>query len=157
VLDNYRLALPKKDLVKKGSVANTKRRNEAFEQTSDIMAKLGNVLLMLRSVQPQFYESYLAAAHIGGYRSKKAKNQTLVTGQVVDFETHAAIADAKISVVLQQSETYSGADGNFSLAIPTPGEITIKAEKDGYTLWEDDIIIEAGESMAVLVEMEKGE
>jgi hypothetical protein len=157
VLDNYRLALPKKDLVKKGSVANTKRRNEAFEQTSDIMAKLGNVLLMLRSVQPQFYESYLAAAHIGGYRSKKAKNQTLVTGQVVDFETHTAIADAKISVVLQQAETYSKNDGNFTLEIPTPGEVTIKAEKAGYTLWEDDIIIETGESMAVLVEMEKEE
>jgi hypothetical protein len=156
-LENYRLALPKKDLVKKGSVANTKRRNEAFEQTSDIMAKLGNVLLMLRSIQPQFYESYLAAAHIGGYRSKKAKNQTLVTGQVVDFETHAAIAGAKISVVLQQAETYSSNDGNFTLEIPTPGEFTIKAEKAGYTLWEDDIIIEAGESFMALVEMEKGE
>ena len=156
-LETYRLALPKKDLVKQESVANTKRRREAFEQTSDIMDKLGNLLLMLRSTQPQFYESYLAAAHIGGYRSKKAKNQTLVTGQVVDFETHAAIAGAKISFVLQQAETYSGADGNFSLEIPTPGEVTIKAEKAGYTLWEDDIIIEAGESFTVLVEMEKGE
>jgi len=58
---------------------------------------------------------------------------------------------------LQQAETYSKNDGNFTLEIPTPGEVTIKAEKDGYTLWEDDIIIEAGESMAVLVEMEKGE
>ena len=33
----------------------------------------------------------------------------------------------------------------------------LKVEKPGYTLWEDDIIIEAGVSMAVLVEMEKGE
>ncbi len=154
-LETYRLALPKKGLAKKESAANTKRRREAFEQTSDIMAKLGNLLLMLRSIQPQFYESYLDAAHIGGYRTKKTKNQTLVTGQVVDFETHATIAGAKISVVLQQAETYSGADGNFSLEIPTAGEITIKAEKAGYTLWEDDIIIEAGESFTVLVEMEK--
>ncbi|MFA5300745.1 MAG: carboxypeptidase-like regulatory domain-containing protein, partial [Lutibacter sp.] len=86
-----------------------------------------------------------------------AQNETLVTGQAVDFETHEAIAETKISIVLQQAETYSGADGNFSLAIPVPGEITIKAEKQGYTLWEEDLIIGQGESMTVLVEMEKGE
>ncbi len=51
----------------------------------------------------------------------------------------------------------NAADGNFSLAIPTSGEITLQFAKAGYTHWEDDIIIEAGESMAVLVEMEKGE
>ena len=156
-LEAYRKALPDKGLAKKESAANTKARREAFEQTTDIMTRLGNLLLMFRSTQPDFYESYLNAAHIGGYHSKKKQNQTLVTGQVVDFETHAVIADAKISVVLQQSETYSGTDGNFSLAIPTPGELTIKAEKAGYTLWEDNIIIEEGEVVTMLVEMELGE
>jgi len=156
-LEAYRKALPDKGLAKQESAANTKARKEAFEQTTDIMTRLGNLLLMFRSTQPKFYESYQEAAHIGGYTSKKKNNQTFVTGQVVDFETHATLADAKISIVLQQAETYSGADGNFSLAIPTPGEITIKAEKAGYTLWEDDIIIEVGESVTMLVEMEKGE
>ncbi len=32
-----------------------------------------------------------------------------------------------------------------------------KAEKAGYTLWEDNIIIEEGESVTMLVEMELGE
>ena len=32
----------------------------------------------------------------------------------------------------------------------------LKAKKPGYTLWEDDIIIEMGESFTVLVELEKG-
>jgi hypothetical protein len=156
-LEAYKTALPDKGLAKKEATANTKARKEAFEQTTEIMTRLGNLLLMFRSTKPEFYESYLEAAHIGGYSSKKKQNQTLITGQVVDFETHAAIADAKISIVLQQSETYSGTDGNFSLAIPTPGELTIKAEKAGYTLWEDDIIIEEGEVMTVLVEMENEE
>ncbi len=154
-LEAYKTALPDKGLAKKEATANTKARKEAFEQTTEIMTRLGNLLLMFRSTKPEFYESYLEASHIGGYSSKKKQNQTLITGQVVDFETHAAIADAKISVVLQQSETYSGTDGNFSLAIPTPGELTIKAEKAGYILWEDDIIIEEGEVVTVLVEMEK--
>lgn len=156
-LEAYKKALPDKGLAKKESTANTKARKEAFEQTTDIMTRLGNLLMMFRSTKPEFYESYLETAHIGGYPSKKKQQQTLVTGQVVDFETHAIIAGAKISIVLQQSETYSGTDGNFSLAIPTPGELTIKAEKAGYTLWEDDIIIEEGEVMTVLVEMEVGE
>jgi hypothetical protein len=156
-LEKYRLALPDKGLAKKNKTANTKKRNQAFEQTAGIMTKLGLLMLMYRATHPEFYESYLAAAHIGGNPTKKTKNHTLVNGQAVDFETHEAIANAKISVVLQQSETYSGADGNFSLAVPTPGEITIKAEKAGYTLWEDDIIIEAGENITMLVEMEKEE
>jgi len=156
-LETYRLALPDKGLAKKEQTANTKKRKEAFEQATDIMTKLGKLLLMFRSTKPGFYDEYLQAAHIGGYNRKKAKSETLVTGQAVDFETHEAIAEAKISIVLQQAETYSGADGNFSLAIPIPGEVTIKAEKAGYNLWEDDIIIEEGEKLTVLVEMEKGE
>jgi hypothetical protein len=41
------------------------------------------------------------------------------------------------------------------IKIPTPGEITIKAENAGYTLWEEDIIIEDEENVTMLVEMEK--
>ena len=62
-----------------------------------------------------------------------------------------------MQIPLQKMMNLSAADGNFSLAIPTSGEITFQFAKAGYTHWEDDIIIEAGESMAVLVEMEKGE
>ena len=156
-LDAYQQALPDKGLAKKNKTANTKKRNVAFENTTHIMIKLGLLMLMYRTTHPEFYQSYLDAAHIGGYSHKKKQYKTLVTGQAVDFETHEAIANAKISVVLQQSETYSAADGNFSLAVPTAGEITIKAEKAGYTLWEDDIIIENGENVTLLVEMEKEE
>lgn len=154
-LETYRLALPNKDLAKQETAAKTKKRKTAFAKASEIMSKLGKLMLMFRSVQPEFFESYQEASYIGGYSSKKAKNQTFVTGQAVDFETHEAIAGAKISVVLQQAETFSGVDGNFSLAIPTPGEITIKAEKAGYNVWEDDIIIELGETVTVLVEIER--
>lgn len=153
-LETYKLALPDKGLAKKESVANTRKRREAFEMAASIMEKLDNFMLMFRSTKPMFFKAYTDASHIGGRKNKKT-SKTLVTGQVIDFETHAAIADAKISMVLQQSETFSGIDGNFSLEIPTPGEITIKAEKTGYKLWEDDIIIEEGESVTVLVEMEK--
>jgi len=156
-LEAYRLALPNKGLAKNEKVANTKKRKAAFAQTSGIMTKLGKLMLVFRSAQPEFYESYLQASYIGLTKRKKKQNGTLVTGQSIDFETHQPIAGAKISILLQQAETFSGADGNFSLAIPTPGEITLKAEKPGYTLWEDDLIIQQGESMTVLVEMEKGE
>ncbi len=42
------------------------------------------------------------------------------------------------------------------IEIPITCELPIKAEKAGYKLWEEDIIIEEGESMTILVEMEKG-
>lgn len=155
-LEAYKLALPDKGLAKMQGVANTRKRKEAFDAASDVMDKLDNFMLIFRNTQPEFYSAYTDASHIGGRKYKKA-GKTLVGGQVVDFETHQVIADAKISVVLQQSETYSGADGNFSLEIPTPGEITIKAEKAGYKLWEEDIIIEDEENVTMLVEMEKGE
>jgi len=153
-LETYKQALPDKGLAKKENVANTKKRKAAFDQASDVMEKLDKFMLMFRSTQPVFHNAYLDASHIGGRKYKKVV-KTLVTGQVVDFETHEAIADAKISVVLQQSETYSAADGNFGLEIPTPGEITIKAEKAGYTLWEEDLIIAENETVTMLVEMEK--
>ncbi len=154
-LEAYRLALPNKSLAKKEQKGNTKKRKEAFAHATAVMDKLSKLLLIFRSTKPDFYNQYLEVSHIGGYTHKKSKNGTLVTGQAVDFETHEAIANAKISVVLQQSEAFSGADGNFSLAVTTPGEITIKAEKAGYTLWEDNIIIEAGENVTMLIEMEK--
>jgi hypothetical protein len=47
--------------------------------------------------------------------------------------------------------------GKFNTEIPFAGEITLKAEKAGYTLFETDLIIEAGKSVTLLVEMEKGD
>jgi hypothetical protein len=155
-LETYKLALPDKGLAKKENVANTKKRKEAFELASGIMEKLDKFMLMFRSTQPVFYNAYLDASHIGGRQHKKPNNKTSVTGQVVDFETHEAIAEAKIAVVLQPSETYSDADGKFSIEIPVAGEITLKAEKAGYKLFEENLIVEEGESVTLLVEMEKG-
>jgi len=155
-LETYRLALPNKGLAKNEQTANTRKRKTAFAQAATVMTKLGKLMLMFRNTQPVFYESYLEAAHIGG-NYRKPKTTTLVTGQVIDFETHQPIAEAKIGILLQQSETLSGADGHFSLTVATPGEITLQATKAGYTLWEDDMMIEQGETVTVLVEMEKGE
>ena len=47
--------------------------------------------------------------------------------------------------------------GKFNSKTPIAGEITLKTEKTGYKLWKDDLIFEAGESVKMLVEMEKGE
>ena len=41
------------------------------------------------------------------------------------------------------------------IEIPITCELTIKAEKAGYTLWQVDIIIEDEENVTMLVEMEK--
>jgi len=45
----------------------------------------------------------------------------------------------------------------FVSKIPVAGEITLKAEKAGYKIFEENLIIETGESVTLLVEMEKGE
>lgn len=155
-LEAYKLALPKKGLAKNEQAANTRKRKAAFAQAAGIMTKLDKLMLMFRNTQPEFYESYLEASHIGG-TSRKKKTTTLITGQVVDFETHEPISVAKLTILLQSTEAFSGADGSFTLAVATPGEITLQSTKAGYTLWENDMIIEEGESMTTLVEMEKGE
>ena len=156
-LETYRLALPEKGLAKNQKVANTKKRKEAFASATEIMQKLDKLMLVFRATQPELYSNYLEASHIGLVNRRKKANGTQITGQVVDFETHQPISGAKLTILLQPTETFSGADGNFALAVATPGEITLQATKAGYTLWEDDIIIEEGESVTVLVEMEKGE
>jgi|JFJP01.2.fsa_nt_gi hypothetical protein len=42
----------------------------------------------------------------------------------------------------------------LSIEIPTAGEITFKAEKAGYTLWEEYLIIAENETVTMLMEME---
>jgi len=156
-LEAYKMALPDKGLAKNKQTANTKKRKAAFAQTTEIMQKLDKLMLVFRTTQPELYNSYLDASHIGLTNRRKKANGTQITGKVIDFETHQPISGAKLSILLQSTETFSGADGSFTLAVATPGEITLQSTKAGYTLWEDDMMIEEGESVTVLVEMEKGE
>jgi hypothetical protein len=46
-------------------------------------------------------------------------------------------------------------DTIFSLPIPNPSEMSVRAEKDGYMLWKDDYLIAENETVTMLVEMEK--
>ena len=73
----------------------------------------------------------------------------------MDFETHDALAGVTVKILGQEFEMVTGADGKFLLKVKNPGKIIIRAEKEGCTPWEDELIMEAGDVLTLLIEMEK--
>jgi hypothetical protein len=109
-----------------------------------------------KNINPEFYEMYQNARNVPDYGTrKKGQTKTIVNGDCVDFETHTALSGVLIKILGQGVEMITGADGKFSLIVKTPGEIIVRAEKEGCHPWEDDLIMEAGDVLTIMIEMEK--
>jgi hypothetical protein len=109
-----------------------------------------------KTINPEFYNLYKNVRNIPDYGTrKKGQTETSVSGDCVDFETHAALAGVLVKILGQGIEVVTSADGKFNLIVQTAGEIIVRAEKEGYTPWEDDLILEAGDVLTILIEMAK--
>lgn len=108
------------------------------------------------TANPEFYALYQNLRNTPDYGTrKKGQPSTGVNGECVDFETHAVLAGVLVKILGQGVEMVTTADGKFALTAKTAGEIIVRAEKTGYTPWEDDLILEAGDVLTILIEMEK--
>jgi hypothetical protein len=109
-----------------------------------------------KAINPEFYSLYKNARNIPDYGIRhKGQKETTINGDCVDFETHSALAGVRVKILGQGVEMVTGTDGKFKLKVKTAGEITLRAEKEGYTPWEDELILEAGDVLTILIEMEK--
>ncbi len=108
------------------------------------------------TANPEFYSLYKNMRNIPDYGTrKKGQATTTINGDCVDFESHNALAGVIVKILGQNAEMVTGTDGKFSLKITNPGEVVLRAEKEGYTPWEDDLMMEAGDVLTILIEMEK--
>lgn len=110
--------------------------------------------LMFASARFNFFESYHEVSHIGDLPCKKAKMQTFLTSQMVDFESNYSIVGFKKNGFLKQGVTLRGAVGKYMFTLFAPSEITIKTNKAGYTMCENDGIIEEVKSFLIFMDKE---
>jgi|GEM_PF-1052724 hypothetical protein len=109
-----------------------------------------------KTINPEFYSFYKSAHDIPDYGTrKKGQKDTIINGECVDFETHNAKAGVTVKLLGQGVEMVTGVDGKYSLKVITPGEVILRAEMEGCIPWEDDLIVEKGDVLTILIEMEK--
>jgi hypothetical protein len=109
-----------------------------------------------KTINPEFYSFYKSARDIPDYGTrKKGQKETIINGECVDFETHNPKAGVTVKILGQGVEMVTGAEGKYSLKVKTPGEVTLRAEMEGCTPWEDELILEKGDVLTIMIEMEK--
>lgn len=108
------------------------------------------------TANPEFYSLYQNIRDIPDYGTrKKGQAKTSVNGECVDFETHAVLAGVTVKILGQGVEMVTGADGKFELIAKTAGDIIVRAEKANCIPWEDELFLEAGDVLTILIEMGK--
>ena len=73
--------------------------------------------------------------------SPSAAQQVLLTGVVADEATLTAVASAKITIVGQDLETYSQANGTFALPDAPLGPVSIRVEAPGFASVVQEVVV----------------
>ncbi len=73
--------------------------------------------------------------------SPSAAQQVLLTGVVADEATLTAVASAKITIVGQDLETYSQANGTFALPDAPLGPVSVRVDAPGFTSLVLEVVV----------------
>jgi len=155
-VDNYQLLVASPRVAVSGRKAAGGMLSRTIRETKLILKERLDVdAEYFRESNPEFYSFYKSARNIPDYGTwKKGQKETLINCECVDFETHNPLPGVTVKLLGQNVEAVSGGDGKASLKVTTPGEVTVRAEKVGCTPWEDDLILEKGDVLTILIEME---
>jgi hypothetical protein len=156
LLGQYEIIVPAKRVsVTAQKVATAGIKTEIKEIDLHLKNNLDNLMLMFRSNKPDFYDGYKASRIIINLGQRTTGSKTIYSGTVLNFST--GLPEAGVTVTITETGKFlvTGADGRFSFALTKGGTFTLKAEKAGFTTWnEDTTLIETGAQIDIEINLE---
>ena len=90
-------------------------------------------------------------------KDETLKEDAIITGIAMDFETEAPMLNVKIWTNNHTTAVYSDVNGVYTLKVNAETLTTLYAAFENYEDYEDDVEVEAGVTMELNIEMEKVE
>ncbi len=137
-----------------GSEARDIIRKEVKKSIA-ILEKLDRIIENFHQSDPEFYEMYFKSRIILDLGKRYRKPISFISGKVIHFETEESIVGVNIYFVgFEKKCVLSDNDGLYNLGAYKEGELLLIAEKEGFSKYEEVIIIKKGEDQEFNIELE---
>jgi hypothetical protein len=134
----------------------TSAMKEEFKKADDIVNnRLDKLVAMLKTSNPEVYESYTNARIIIDLGHGKKNGEYKIEGETIDFESGLPLAGVNVSIVGTTTVVMTGPDGLFNIPVKSAGDYALRAEKDGYKVLIGEEVIVGNGQEEVVMEMEK--
>jgi hypothetical protein len=154
-IDNYlsEIPSPREGIISRKNATSAIRLE--FKKADDIVYnKLDKLVAMLKTSNPEVYESYMNARIIVDHGHGKQNGNYSIPGKVVDFVTGMPMAGVNVSIVGTTQVLMTGIDGLFDLPVKATGDYQVRGEKEEYQVLVEEYTVGNGQEELVL-EMEK--
>ncbi len=129
---------------------------DAFKEATSALAPMDKLVSMLKDSDKETYKRYMNARIIVDYGKSKKDLEYTINGRIIDFESGLPLAGVSVAVVGTTIGVITGIDGTFPLTFKSPGEYTLRCEKEGYKAILNVVSV-IGETAEVEIELERME
>jgi hypothetical protein len=127
---------------------------KAFKETDEVLAKMDEVVDMLKKDNPEAYSAYMNGRIIVDYGKGKKNGSYSISGMMMDFGSGLPLAGVKVSIVGTDIVVVTKLDGLFVLPVKVPGEYKVMGELTGYKQSLTDVTV-TGKDELTEIEMER--